>query len=464
MQAVKYYKLIRNEKMYLRSLYCLGRVQLNARNSDKALMSFERTADLARKRNDWFWLGLSTRNMADIYNDAFCLEKSAQCQEEAVYSFSKSGDSLFLSYAQLGLARIYSSNNKDYARDSLLSLLLTKHLQDPLLAGEIHKTQARAFFLRSYPLYEEAYQHYMSCPQEVMNISDWCNMLVILSGMGKAMDPYTLSLHDQISIIAMSSDEQSCALARMALYRYNKLAGDYKAALPYFEKVMAYEDSLLREKIQQSLVFNQKEFYKRNSEKEQNLRQMITSFSVFGTLLLLAGILLLVQRTKEKRKQVEMAMTQLEEIQKKYDRLSQDTFQKEIETLSTLAKEYYDNGDKHRQQAIISHFNNQLKAFRDFDSELSFLEKDINLYKNQAMAHFRQEFPRMSRHGYKMATVFFAGLPNALIGLLMNKSTPTVRTERSLLRKKISESTAPHKDDFLDLLNNYPRNYSTLQK
>ena len=63
----------------------------------------------------------------------------------------------------------------------------------------------------------------------------------------------------------------------------------------------------------------------------------------------------------------------------------------------------------------------------------------------------------MSKHGYKMATVFFAGLPNALIGLLMNKTTPTVRTERSLLRKKISDSSAPHKDDFLSLLDNYRR-------
>lgn len=459
MQAVKYYKRSHNEKMYLRSLYCLGRVQLNAGDDNSALMSFEQVADMARQRKDWFWLGLSTRNMADIYHDAYCLEKSAQCQEEAVYSFSQGGDSLYLAYAQLGLARAYSSNRQYTARDSLLSVLMTKHYNDSLLVGEIHKTQARALYLRSYPLYEEAYRQYMLCPREVMKTSDWCNLLVILARIGRSNEDYTRSLLHQIGEIAHQSNGDGVH-AKFALYRYHKLAGDYKAALPYYEKVMAYEDSLLREKIQQSLVFNQKEYYKRKSEKEHNLRQMITTFSVLGVLLLLAGILLLVQHTKEKRKQVEMAMSQIEEIQKKYDRLSQDTFQKEIETLSALAKEYYENGDKHRQQAIISHFNNQLKAFRDFDSELSFLEKDINLYKSQAMAHFRQEFPGMSIHGYKMATVFFAGLPNALIGLLMNKTTPTVRTERSLLRKKISESAAPHKDDFLALLDNYQRKNS----
>ena len=94
---------------------------------------------------------------------------------------------------------------------------------------------------------------------------------------------------------------------KFALYRYHKLAGDYKEALPYYEKVMHYEDSLLCEKIQQSLVFNQKEYYKQESEKEHNLRRTITALSVMGALLLLAGILLLVQRTREKRKQVEMA-------------------------------------------------------------------------------------------------------------------------------------------------------------
>ena len=457
MQAVKYYKRTHNQTMYLRSLYCLGRVQLNAGDSYNAMMSFEQTADLARKRNDWFWLGLSTRNISSIYNNAYCLEKGTQFAEESVHAFTQNGDSLYLAYAQLILARNYQNISKYSARDSLLSLLLNQHFQDSLLVGEIHETQARALYLRSYPLYEEAYQHYMLCPREIMKISDWCNLLVILSGMGKAQDHYTLSLLNQISRIASNSDDWSKSQARYALYRYHKHAGDYKTALSSFEKVVAYQDSLTREKIQQSLVFNQKEYYKLKSEKERNLRQTITVFSILGTLLLLSCILLLIQRIRQKRKQVEVALSQIEEIQGKYDRLSQDSFQKEIDTLSQLAVEYYESGDKRQRQVIIAHFNNKLEAFRDFNAELTFLEKDINIYRNQAMEHFREEFPGLSKHTYKMAIVFFAGFPNSLIGLLMNKTTPTVRTERSLLRKKIADSTAPHKDDYLKLLDSYQR-------
>ena len=224
-----------------------------------------------------------------------------------------------------------------------------------------------------------------------------------------------------------------------------------------FEKVVAYQDSLTREKIQQSLFLTQKEYFKLKSEKERNLRQTITVFSILGTLLLLSFILLLIQRIRQKRKQVEVALSQIEEIQGKYDRLSQDSFQKEIDTLSQLAVEYYESGDKRQRQVIIAHFNNKLEAFRDFNAELTFLEKDINIYRNQAMEHFREEFPGLSKHAYKMAIVFFAGFPNSLIGLLMNKTTPTVRTERSLLRKKIADSTAPHKDDYLKLLDSYQR-------
>ena len=88
MQAVKYYKRTHNQTMYLRSLYCLGRVQLNAGDSYNAMMSFEKTADMARKRSDWFWLGLSTRNLADIYNDSYCLDKCVQCEEEAALIFT----------------------------------------------------------------------------------------------------------------------------------------------------------------------------------------------------------------------------------------------------------------------------------------------------------------------------------------------------------------------------------------
>ena len=457
MQAVKYYRRTHDKSMYLRSLYCLGRIQLNAGDSNNAMMSFEQTADLARKHKEWFWLGLSTRNLADIYNDAYCLDKCIQCEEEAVYAFTQSGDSLYLAYEQLELARSYHSMGKDTARDSLLAILLNQPNNNPLLVGETHKTQARAYYLRSHPHYEEAYKHYMLCPREVMKTSDWCNLLVILAGMGKAQDNYTLSLFNQICIIANRTHDMTGIQAKYALYRYHKLAGNYQDALSSYEEVMAYQDSLTRQKIQQSLVLNQKEYYKQKSEKERNLRQMITVFSVLGTLLLLSGILLLMQHARQKRKQVEVAMSQIDEIQKRYDRLSQDSFQKEIDTLSQLAEEYYESDNKRQQHIIISHFINKLEAFRDFDAELSFLEKDINIYRNMAMEHFRAEFPGMSKHAYKMAVVFFAGLPNSLIGLLMNKTTPTIRTERSLLRKKISDSTALHKDDFLKLLDNYQR-------
>ena len=64
---------------------------------------------------------------------------------------------------------------------------------------------------------------------------------------------------------------------------------------------------------------------------------MITVFSILGTLLFLSGILLLLQHARQKRKQVEVAMSQIDEIQKRYDRLSQDSLQKEIDTLSQQA-------------------------------------------------------------------------------------------------------------------------------
>ena len=459
MQAVKYYKRTRNQTMYLRSLYCLGRVQLNAGDSYHAMMSFEQTADMARKRNDWFWLGLSARNLADIYNEAYCIGKAVQSQEEAVNAFSQSGDSLYLVYAQVGLARGYQTNGDTAARDSLLFSLLKQTFKDSLLVGEIYKTQARAFYFQSPPQYEEAYRHYMLCPSEVMKTSDWCNLLVILAGMGKTQDTYTLSLFNQIGNIANSSHEMPGIQAKYALYRYHKLAGNYHDALSSYEKVMAYQDSLTRQKIQQSLVFNQKEFYKQKSEKEQYLRIMITSISILGALFLLTAILLLIQHARQKRKQVEVAMSQIDEIQKRYDRLSQDSFQKEIDTLSQLAEDYYNSSDKRQQQSIFNHFKNKLDAFRDFNAELTFLEKDINMYRNQAMEHFRAEFPGMSKHAYKMAVVFFAGLPNSLIGLLMNKTTATVRTERSQLRKKVSDSTAPHKKEFIQFLDNYQREH-----
>ena len=141
MRAVKYYKRTRNQAMYLRSLYCLGRIHLNAGDSFNAMMSFEQAADMARKRNDWFWLGLSARNLADIYAKDYLTEKSVRCEEEAVRSFMNSGDSLYLAYERLALARAYHFNGNDAQCDSLLSFLLVQSYQDSMLVAEIHKTK-----------------------------------------------------------------------------------------------------------------------------------------------------------------------------------------------------------------------------------------------------------------------------------------------------------------------------------
>ncbi len=358
---------------------------------------------------------------------------------------------------RLALARAYHFNGNDAQCDSLLSFLLVQSYQDSMLVAEIHKTKARSLIERKYPQFEEAYKHYQLSCDSVLDMHDYCNIFLALASMGRAQDPYTLSLQKQIEALADSPDDNNRAQANYAIYSYSKRIGDYKASLLTFEKIVEYQDSSFMKKIQQSILANQKEHYKMQSIQERDLRQMITVISVLGTLLLFSAILLLLQRTRQKRKQAEVAMSQIEEIQRKYDRLSQDTLQKEIDTLSQLAEEYYESGNKRQQQSIIAHFYRKLEAFRDFNSELTFLEKDINTYRDQAMEHFRAEFPGLSKHTYKMAVVFFAGLPNSLIGLLMNKTTPTVRTERSLLRKRISDSSAPHKADYLKLLDNYQR-------
>ncbi len=67
---------------------------MNAGDSYNAMMNFEQAADMARERDDWFWLGLSVRNLADIYAKDYLTEKSVRCEEEAVRSFMNSGDSL----------------------------------------------------------------------------------------------------------------------------------------------------------------------------------------------------------------------------------------------------------------------------------------------------------------------------------------------------------------------------------
>ena len=85
------------------------------------------------------------------------------------------------------------------------------------------------------------------------------------------------------------------------------------------------------------------------------------------------------------------------------------------------------------------------KAYRE-------LEKLVNRYNDDVMAHFRQEMQWTEETDYRRVCYLFAGFSIRLIAVLMSETEDAVYQKRHRLRKYIETSALPHKDLYLMLL------------
>ena len=85
------------------------------------------------------------------------------------------------------------------------------------------------------------------------------------------------------------------------------------------------------------------------------------------------------------------------------------------------------------------------KAFRE-------LERMVNTYHDDAMAHFRREVSLSDESDYRRVCYFFAGFSVQTIAWMMDEKVENVYQRRLRLRKFIASSEMPHKDLFGFLL------------
>ena len=137
---------------------------------------------------------------------------------------------------------------------------------------------------------------------------------------------------------------------------------------------------------------------------------------------------------------------------KEKDMIANHILAEQIDALHLLSEEYFKADEYHRQAEYYKAFRRQLAKLRDHDSTIPELEGQVNIFKDNAMALLRKEVPALSQFTFKLATLFFAGLPYESVSLLVQITPATLRTRKSLLRKAIIEADPLHKELFLACL------------
>lgn len=449
--AVQYYEHHRPIRNQLLTAYYHGRVLYNGGEIAGAVRAFERAEILAKELKDDFYLGLIYRNYSLLYEYTYNMRKTIESLEEARDAFNRAGAVLYETSEVMALASALGSDGRHTESITLFDELLTDPRIDSLLkrgmylnfarelvkADTCHRKAITLFEMGNIPHYGPTdYAAWAYCCYKVGNVQE-----------GKKL------LETSISQV-----EDNDTRATVAFYQYKcaLIEGHEKEALSFLETAMEGEDRIAREKLAES-VDDARSAYAREvlAAKEARMKRVKR---VFYTCLLLALAALCYSILRRRRQQRE-AMARMDEIQTSLDSsvernksLVNAILAEQVDALRLVSDEYENSSGAFTKEHYFHVFKNRLDEFRHHNADLSLLESSVNAFRDNAMALLREEFPDETKYFYRLAAMLFAGLPYDLMSLLTKTSVPTLKSGKSKLKKKISESQTPHRELFLSLL------------
>ena len=306
---------------------------------------------------------------------------------------------------------------------------------------------------------KEALGHYLAGESDWYGSNEYGSMARACLLMGDTRQA-AVYLHRADS---QATNVQEIAALAYDRYRIGLLQKDSSSALVHLEKAVSLQDSLTRNQFRKSFSASllEQERIERKMETDQHRR--LLAWLLLGGWAMAVTILLLLRSVRTKRKDIrdlmgrmDMISSEWEQVSKEKTALADTILREQVDALRILSEEYFKNGETRQQRHYYQAFKQQLMDIRNHTAEIGRMEEHVNQFKDNAVALLREEVPGLSPYSYKLAVLFFAGLPYELISLLVQSSVATLRTQKSLLRKAIMDAGAPHRDLLLSYLKTEP--------
>ena len=105
--SVKYFSNTGDNQHCMIAYNYKGRVHYLNKNYPAAMVAFSHANELAKELDDKFWIGMSARGIADIYDESFNTTEELTFAEEEYRNILQSGRQPYINYAMLDLAGAY---------------------------------------------------------------------------------------------------------------------------------------------------------------------------------------------------------------------------------------------------------------------------------------------------------------------------------------------------------------------
>ena len=503
--AVNYYQRRGSAHEKMLALYSLGRVQRNAGNNTGAIISFLQAKELAEDLSDYHYIGLSARNMAELYGECYDEDSELDYYKESYAAFVSNGEEYYASYSKLGEARVLIAKGLTESADSLLRVLEDNARKgDPYLLGLV--LMDRALNLMRV---DETYS------EEVISIYNQADSIIALrkttADYGTIAFAYEiLNKPDSVaSYLVKASEAAKTSLDTTHLYnslfKIFKRRKDFESANELLMKGLSTHNRLIYKRENQQIAnaisaYNKQEAYRQYYVARYRLVLFILSLTGIVALLCVLVLVLVNRRyqiqektriIQEKEQKIEEDLATIQDVsdQLQMVRDNQSEMAKAINDLIreriTIVKQCADayeavkNGPKENPRDPYRYLDEDpikkktdemrlfLKALDDFrrdDSLFLLLEESVNKWRGNIMVMLRHECakeilqrPRFSEGDFRILMLVYAGIPDRAIAFLMDMTCSAVRTRKTRYKDRFAQKDIPHGPFFAqEMVNNPP--------
>ena len=456
-KAVEYYS-VRNDRQHrMMSYYYQGLFLNNAGDFTAAMVALEKAEKDALDLDDHLYAGLILRTKGSIYNETINNHASQSCLKEAISHFKYLDNPDYAAYAELGLAISYiNSHNFAKAKQQLESVL--EYNNENLINNCSLKKAVILVETDDNPV--EAIHLFQESPKRLFGFHDYCFYALAMEKIGQKDSS---DKHFSNAYALCSCKEDSVTVDFMYADILHQRGNDRKAYL-LTRNAAFVQDSLTRVLLQQSVSNAQRDYYKAESQLQEEHAGRLRNRNRLGTatvllaLALLSGLTLSYRKRKEQEIQEQMlkfsiTQSELHQAEQENASLLGSLFSEKFNHLDKLSADYV-RADNDRERLIaLREFNEEIAAIRTNGDLFLSLDKDLDRYCDGVMTKLKSQVPLIRGDNIKLISLFFAGLPYSTVQLVMNSvSIESLKTARSRFRKEIKAANAPDEALFLRLL------------
>ena len=455
--AVKFYAKRPGEKRML-SYYYQGLVLKNMESYSAAIIALEKAETDADALSDSFYLGLINRNKAELFNITGNDPAAIQCAKESVRHFSKTQAVIYERYAILALA-IALTNNKKYNEAITVLDNLSLDSTDTYLDSQVKLIRAHASWGKGASA--EAVIHlYETVPKGLYDALDYGRLAESFEIIGqKDSADYWLNTGYRL---AHNDDYKASLDYRKAFLE--KSRRHYKIAYELLDHVTAYQDSLTRIRLAESISAAQRDYFKQERDLQAARANTATAMLYFEiavfVFILAMVILLFVIRMLQKEALLREGLASLRSSEDAIHKLSSDNafliggiVSEKLKDLEALSNEYCLTDSVAKKDNITKRYKEALSKLRNNPEVFTEIEVLLNRYCGNLMFKFREQYPNIQGEKLKLAILFFTRMPYKRVELFFRHYTAdSLKQAKNRLRQFIQKSSAPDKELFLNSL------------